>query len=406
MREAWRWFGNTDPVTLDDIRQAGASDVVSALYHIPAGVAWPEDEVSELKRTIESTPAGMSPLRWRVVESLAVHEDIKLGRPTRDTYIARWIETIRRLARNQIEVVCYNFMPVIDWTRTDLHYRLPTGAYTLRFDHRACAVFDLHILKRRPAPRDYSEREIRQASRDYVQMSSEQRRRLTANIVAGLPGRSTASYDLEAFRRALKRYESISRAELEANLAYFLETVVPCAEDCSIRLAIHPDDPPWNLFGLPRVVCTADDIERVIESCSSTANGLALCAGTLGSHIQNDVPELASRFGDRIFFAHLRNVERQAHEPKSFVESGHLDGDVDLIEVIRILLKHEKRLRQERGMDWSVYIRPDHGHQIMDDLRKDPKPGYSAIGRLKGLAEVRGVVRAMERILGYANGDP
>ena len=398
MREAWRWFGKADSVTLDTIRQTGATDVVCSLYHVSAGERWPEHEVASLKATIESTRNDVPSLRWRVVESLPVHEDIKLGKGNRDKYIERWIETIACLARHEIEVICYNFMPVIDWTRTDLSYRLPSGAYALRFDQRACAVFDLHILKRSTAAADYPVREVKQARRDFARMTEVEVATLARNVIAGLPGRSTNSYDLASFRDALEPYKSIDRQTLEENLAYFISRVAPHAERLGIRLAIHPDDPPWSLFGLPRVVCSAQDIERIMESCPSHSNGLAFCAGTLGSHVDNDVPEIATRFGERIYFAHLRNVRSDADEPRSFIESGHLDGDIDLIRVIEILLRQERKAEEQCGERRHKYIRPDHGLEMMDDVGKSNKPGYSAIGRLKGLAEVRGVIRTIETL--------
>ena len=396
MRESWRWFGAGDPVGLDDIRQTGATDVVCALYEIPAGEEWPVAQILALKSTIETTADGRSPLRWRVVESVPVHEDIKLGRPTRDRLIATWAQTLENLAGAGIEVVCYNFMPVIDWTRTDLAYRLPSGARTLRFEQRAYAVFDLHILKRADAGADYTDAELAQAASDYSQMSEARCRELTENIVAGLPGRMTDSYDLDAFRAALGQYADIDRQALEANLDYFLEGVLPTAERCDIRLAIHPDDPPWSLFGLPRVVCNAGDVARILDRHTSTANGLALCAGTFGSHVDNNVPAMARQFGAQVHFAHLRSVQRDADEPRTFFESAHLAGQVDLVETIRQLLQHEAAARAAGDAGRQIFVRPDHGHQMLDDLGKTVNPGYSAIGRVKGLAEVRGVIRALE----------
>ena len=392
MRESWRWFGESDPVSLDDIRQAGATDVVCALYHVSAGEAWDINAIQALKRTIESDNCDKAPLRWSVVESIPIHEDIKLGRPTREAYIEAWITTLKHLANCGIEVVCYNFMPVIDWTRTDLRHRLPTGAYALRFDQRDYAAFDLHILKRSGAETDYSATEFEQAQRDFDAMSEDQRQQLTKNIVAGLPGGMTDSYDLAQFAEALYQYDDVDRETLENNLAYFLDLVVPVAEAYGIRLAIHPDDPPWSLFGLPRVVCNAEDIHRILARHNSRTHGVALCAGTFGSDINNDVPEIAREFGSRVYFAHLRSVEHDLVEPRTFLEASHLEGDVDLIRVIRNLLQHE----QNTADGHEIFIRPDHGHQMMDDLDKTVNPGYSAIGRLKGLAEMRGVIRTLE----------
>ena len=396
MRESWRWFGEADPVTLDDIRQAGATDVVCALYDIPAGEVWPLERIRALKQLIERDDDNTMPLTWSVVESIPVHEDIKLGRSTRDEYIDSWAETLRNLATSGIDVVCYNFMPVIDWTRTNLAFRMPSGALALRFDQRECAVFDLHILQRQGAERDYSASELELAQRDFEAMPEAKRRQLTENIIAGLPGKMTDSYDLDTFRVVLHEYDDVSREDLERNLDYFLERVVPVASEHGIRLAIHPDDPPWSLFGLPRVVCNSSDLTRLLDRHSEGVNGIALCAGTLGSHIDNDVVEMAQVFGARVHFAHLRSISHDADEPRSFVEASHLEGDVDLVRVLRILREHEKRRTDDRGN--AIFIRPDHGHQMMDDLDKTVNPGYSGIGRLKGLAEIRGVLRALEAL--------
>ena len=395
MRESWRWFGENDPVSLDDIRQAGATDVVCALYDIPAGIVWPLAEIHSLKHQIEQADPDVSPLRWSVVESIPVHEDIKLGKPSRDALIDNWIQTLKNLAIAGIEVVCYNFMPVIDWTRTDLRYRLPTGAYSLRFDQRAYAAFDLHVLQRPGAEGDYTAEELEHAQQDFDAMSKTEIAEIGENIIAGLPGRMTGSYDIDAFRRALENYDAIDRNTLAENLDYFLDCVVPAAENAGIKLAIHPDDPPWSLFGLPRVVCNADDVARIAKRNPSLHNGLALCAGTFGSDINNDVPAMAAQFGERIHFAHLRSVEHDEREPRTFLEAGHLEGNVNLIEVVRNLLAHEAASTDDDSQR-HIFIRPDHGHQMMDDLNKSANPGYTAIGRLKGLAEMRGVIRTLQ----------
>ena len=310
--------------------------------------------------------------------------------------INAWNRTLEHLASCDIEVVCYNFMPVLDWTRTDLNYELPTGAMTLRFDHRQIAVFDLHILERENARQDYTQKERQQAAADYERMTESDRRLLTRNIIAGLPGRMTDSYDLAGFRKALGAYRQITAEQLCDNLNYFLSKVVPVAERVGIRLAIHPDDPPWDLFGLPRVVGNATDITRLLNSFPSEANGIALCAGTYGACVNNNVPLMAKEFSDRIYFAHLRSVQHDSGDPKSFFEDGHLDGDIDLVPVVKHLLSQEKRWREEGIGDREIYVRPDHGHQILDDLEKTTNPGYSAIGRLKGLAEIRGVIRGLQ----------
>lgn len=397
MRESWRWFGDNDPVSLGDIRQAGATDVVCALYDIPAGDLWPLAEIQSLKHRIEHADPDVAPLRWSVVESIPVHEDIKLGKPSRDGLIDNWIQTLKNLAIAGIEVICYNFMPVIDWTRTDLRYRLPSGAYSLRFDQRAYAAFDLHVLQRKGAENDYTADELVRAERDYDAMSESEIAEIGKNIFAGLPGRMTDSYDIDAFRCALKNYDAIDRDTLADNLDYFVDHVIPAAEEVDIKLAIHPDDPPWSLFGLPRVVCNAIDLARIANRNPSLHNGVALCAGTFGSDINNDVPAMAEKFGERIHFAHLRSVEHDEYEPRTFFEASHLEGKVNLIEVVRSLLIHEAATADgEKGTQRHIFIRPDHGHQMMDDLNKSANPGYTAIGRLKGLAEMRGVIRTLQ----------
>ncbi|VUD53476.1 Mannonate dehydratase [Thalassocella blandensis] len=391
MQESWRWFGPQDPVTLDDIRQTGATDIVSALHTIPIGEIWPVEAIKAHQALIETTPEGMSPLRWSVVESIPVHEDIKLARPGCETYIENWIQSMEHLAACGVNTICYNFMPVIDWTRTDLKFRLPSGAYALRFDQDAFAAFDLFILQRVNAHKDYTPQEIQRAQNEYERMSKEEMETLTSNIIAGLPGRMTDSYSIEDFRLALAQYAGLCKEHFRENLFNFLQRVLPRAERCGVKLAIHPDDPPRDMLGLPRVVCTAEDLRKLFEAQPSPANGITLCVGTYGSRPDNDLPAMAREFGDRIHFAHLRGVSRDANEQRSFYEANHLDSDIDMVSVIRELLTQEKR--REQGN--PIYIRPDHGHQMMDDLNKKTNPGYSGIGRLKGLAEIRGVIRAL-----------
>jgi len=399
MRESWRWFGPNDPVTLDEIRQTGATDIVSALHHIPTGEVWTDEAIANYKALIETTDENMAPLRWTVVESIPVHEDIKLAKPGHQIYIDNWIESLKNLANNGIKTICYNFMPVIDWTRTDLKYRLPSGAYALRFDQKKFAAFDLYILQRENAESDYSEVEIKEAKDTFDTMPEAEKQQLTKNIIAGLPGKMTSAYGLDDFRKALETYKDVDHNTLRSNLFAFLEQVLPAAEQAGIKLAIHPDDPPWDLFGLPRVICTADNLNTLFEHHPSPANGITLCVGTYGSRPDNNLPEMAQQFGDRIHFAHLRGVSRDEDEQRSFYEASHLESDIDMVMVIRRLLEEEQKRKQTNNENHDIYIRPDHGHQMMSDINKKVNPGYSGIGILKGLAEIRGVMKAISASL-------
>ena len=395
MRESWRWFGPNDPVSLSDIRQAGATDVVSALHSIPTGEVWSLSAIKEHQRIIEESPKSLSPLRWSVVESIPVHEDIKLGRPGHQRYVENWASSMINLAKCGITTICYNFMPVIDWTRTDLNLRLPSGAYALRFDQKKFAAFDLHILRREGAEEDYSEAEIAESYALYSAMSTAEKAELTENIIAGLPGRMTDAYGLDDFRAMLANYKGMTHEGLRDNLVSFLSQVLPQAEALGVKLAIHPDDPPRDMLGLPRVVCTANDLDTLFERLPSPANGITLCVGTYGSRPDNDLPAMARRFGPRIHFSHLRGVSRDHDEQRSFLEASHLDSDIDMVAVVGALLAEESRRRKLDDSRSEIYIRPDHGHRMMDDLNKKVNPGYSGIGRLKGLAEIRGVIRAL-----------
>ncbi|MDA9371976.1 mannonate dehydratase [Porticoccaceae bacterium] len=396
MRESWRWFGLSDPVTIDDIRQTGATDVVSALHQVPAGEVWETNKIQDHQRLIESDNFLKRPLYWSVVESIPVHEKIKLGEEGCQTFINSWIKSMENLAFCGIKTICYNFMPVIDWTRTDLAHRLDSGAYALRFDQRKYAAFDLFILRRRNAQADYNASEISEAKETYQQMSAEQCDQLSQNIIAGLPGKMTDSYTLENFRKALAQYQYIGHKELRNNLFSFLSQVLPKAEEFGVKLAIHPDDPPRDLFGLPRIICTAKDLDTLFTEHGSPANGITLCVGSYGSRPDNDLPAMVRRFGSRIHFAHLRGVSRDANEQRSFVEANHLDGDSDMVGVIRDLLAEERnRAQGQDSFKSEIFFRPDHGHQMMDDIGKTVNPGYSGIGRLKGLAEIRGVIKAI-----------
>lgn len=395
MRESWRWFGPNDPVTIDYIRQTGATDVVSALHGIPTGEVWPIEAIRRHQALIENCDSDLAPLKWSVVESIPVHENIKLARLDHQTYIDSWIASMENLARCGIKTICYNFMPVIDWTRTDLNFRLPSGAYALRFDQKKFAAFDLFMLQRDNAEAEYSKAEIAEAKQIFESMSETERTKLTETIIAGLPGKMTDAYGLDDFRAMLANYKDITSDTLRGNLFAFLSQVLPRAEALGVRLAIHPDDPPRDMLGLPRIICTADDLNLLFKALPSPANGITLCVGTYSSRPDNDLPQMARQFGPRIHFSHLRGVSRDSEEQRSFYEASHLDSDIDMIQVVKALLSEEKRRKQEEPEGQDIYIRPDHGHQMMDDIDKTVNPGYSGIGRLKGLAEMRGVIRAL-----------
>lgn len=397
MREAWRWFGPNDPVTISDIRQTGATDVVSALHTVPTGEVWPTDKIQAHKALIVKDNNSQSSLVWSVVESIPVHEDIKLGRENNQRYVDAWIISMENLAKCGIKTICYNFMPVIDWTRTDLKFQLPNGAYALRFDQQKFAAFDLFILQRENAEADYSDEELIQAKIIFSAMSADDQTLLTKNIIAGLPGKMTDAYTIDNFRSMLANYKDITKDILRKNLFSFLSQVLPKAEQLGVKLAIHPDDPPRDMLGLPRIICTSEDLELLFSALPSPANGITLCAGTYGSRPDNNLPVMAKKYGSRIHFAHLRGVSRDKNEQRSFYEAEHLSSDVDMVGVISALLKEEKARGEKQNND-EIFIRPDHGHQILDDINKQGNPGYSCIGRLKGLAEIRGVIKALSSL--------
>lgn len=389
MEHTWRWFGVNDSITLQDIRQAGATGIVTALHDIPNGEVWPIEAIEAVKDKIEE--AGLC---WSVVESIPVHEDIKQRKGRYQEYIDNYAQSIRNLADCGIHTVCYNFMPVLDWTRTDLTYALPDGSKALRFDQTAFAAFDLFILQRPNSEKTYSDMEIEAAKAHFLSLSDEQKEKLINTILAGLPG-AEESYTLDNFRSALAAYDDIDKGVLRENFALFLEDIVPIAESCGVSLAVHPDDPPRPILGLPRIVSTKEDVEWLITRIPSPANGITFCTGSYGVRADNDLCDMATTFADRIYFTHLRSTQRE-ETWGSFHEAAHLEGNTDISDVILVLLKEEQR-RQLIGIDKKIPLRPDHGHQIMDDLRRDAKPGYSALGRMKGLAEIRGVEFALKK---------
>lgn len=391
MRQGWRWFGPDDPVSLDDIRQAGATDIVTALHGVPIGEAWTRAAVEERKRHIEETP-GRTRLTWSAVESIPVPDDVKRLGAGAKASIAAWIASLEAVAACGIRIVCYNFMPVVDWTRTDLEWRLPNGAKAMRFDQTRFSAFDLHILRRPGAEAEYDEVARARAQASFEAMDQDDVDHLVYVIASALPGSTTEPLTIPAFRDRLAMYARIDAGTLRRHLAAFLGAVAPIAEALGVTLTLHPDDPPRPLFGLPRVASTAEDFAAVFEAVPSRANGLCLCTGSLGARVDNDLPGMARRFGPRIAFAHLRATKREPDG--SFYESDHLDGDVDMIAVLRALLAENRR----RPPGEAILFRPDHGHRMLDDLAsgKRTNPGYTAIGRLRGLAELRGAIRALE----------
>ncbi|MCG8309128.1 MAG: mannonate dehydratase [Cytophagales bacterium] len=398
MEQTWRWYGPNDPVTLADIRQAGATGIVTALHEIPIGEVWPIEVLRARKRLIEwddsKTPAKERGLTWSVVESIPVHEHIKLGKPDRDAWIGKYKQSIRNVGEIGVKTVCYNFMPVVDWTRTNLEFELEDGARALAFDMLEFAAFDIYILNRPNAEASYSEEILKLAKSKFESLSSEQRYVLQKNVIAGLPG-AQEGYTIEQFLEKLDEYKDIDDQVYRENLAYFLKEIIPVAIEAGVKMAIHPDDPPIPLFGLPRVVSTESDLAALLDVIDSPYNGFTMCTGSYGVRPDNDLTGMIERFGAKLNFAHLRSTQRDGMG--SFHEAGHLRGDVDMYAVILEILKEQKRREAVYRPDVQIPMRADHGHTILDDLNKKTNPGYSAIGLLRGMAELRGLELGIEK---------
>ncbi len=391
LNHTWRWFGPDDPVRLSEIKQTGVKGIVSALHHIPCGEAWPEEEIRRRKKTIEN--AGFS---WDIIESVNVHESIKTAAPDREAYIENYCTSLRNLAQCDIRTVCYNFMPVLDWTRTHLSYKVADGTFALRYDPVALAGFELFILKRKDAEASYTEAQI-EAAQAYVKaLRPKDKNTLQQTIMAGLPG-TDEIFTLEEFSYYLEEYKDINAQQLKENLIYFLQKVIPVAEEYDIKMCIHPDDPPFPILGLPRVVSIEQDLQDIVSAVPSPHNGITFCTGSLGARADNDLPNMIRRLGDKIHFLHLRNVQR--NDDGSFFEADHLEGSNDMFAVMKAVIDQQHQRLQKGQGNPSIPMRPDHGHQMDFDAGRPYYPGYSAVGRMRGLAELRGLEMGIRKAM-------
>lgn len=391
IEQTWRWYGPNDRISLRDIKQTGATGIVTALHHIPNGEVWNVEEIQKRKESIEKEG-----LRWSVVESVPVHEDIKKQAGNWKEYVENYKQSIKNLGQCGIETICYNFMPVLDWSRTNLEFIFNDGSLALIYEQKVFVAFDMYILKRPGAEKDYTDKIVQEADVCYKSLSAEQIEKLTNNIIKGLPG-AEESYTLEQFQKVLDGYKDIDDAKLRKHLQDFLSAIIPVVEEAGVRMAIHPDDPPWELLGLPRVVSTLDDAKAIISTVDSVANGVTLCTGSWGAGYFNDLSVMAKELASRINFAHLRNVKRDTDY--NFNEDYFFNGDVDIYQVLKIIIEEEERRKSEGRKDFTIPVRPDHGNQMLGDIGQDNNPGYSLYGRMKGLAEIYGLELGIRRSL-------